>query len=153
MVLVNFFYEDSAVFSLEKKEVRVWLKKFIQKEEKKLGCLNFIFCSDKHLLEINKKFLNHTTLTDVISFDFSESKKTIEGDVYISTDRVKENAKKYSVSFKKELLRTVVHGVLHLIGYKDKGEKEKKIMFLKEQTFLKMFSSGKSSTWNKKNNV
>jgi len=153
MVLVNFFYEDSVVFSLEKKEVRVWLKNVVKKEGKKLGCLNFIFCSDRHLLEINKKFLNHTTLTDVISFDFSESKKTIEGDVYISTDRVKENAKKYSVSFKKELLRTVVHGVLHLIGYKDKKKKEKKIMFLKEQTFLKMFSSGKSSTWNKKNNV
>ena len=153
MVLVNFFYEDNVVFSLEKKEVRVWLKKVVKKEEKKLGCLNFIFCSDKHLLEINKKYLKHTALTDVITFDFSESKKTIEGDVYISTDRVKENAQKYSVSFKKELLRTLVHGVLHLIGYKDKKEKEKKIMFLKEQNFLRMFSSDKSSTWNKKNNV
>ena len=153
MVLVNFFYEDSAVFSLEKKEVREWLKKIVQKEEKKLGCLNFIFCSDRHLLEINKKHLNHSTLTDVITFDFSESKKTIEGDVYISVDRVKENAEKYSVSFKKELLRIMVHGVLHLIGYKDKREKEKKTMFLKEQSFLRLFESSKSSTWNKKNNV
>lgn len=153
MVLVNFFYEDSAVFSLEKKEVRIWLKKFVRKEEKKLGCLNFIFCSDRHLLEINKKYLNHSTLTDVITFDFSESKKTIEGDVYISVDRVKENTKKYSVSFKKELLRIMIHGVLHLIGYKDKREKDKKTMFLKEQSFLRMFSSNKSSTWNKKNNV
>jgi len=141
--LVNFFYEDDFNLSLNKKEVRFWIKNVVKKENKKLSYLNFVFCTDSYLLELNQKYLKHNSLTDVIAFDFSESKKTIEGDVYISVDRVKENAKKYSPSFKKELLRVLLHGVLHLIGYKDKTKEQKKIMASKENVFVSVFNSKK----------
>ena len=141
--MVNFFYEDDFNLSLNKKEVRFWIKNVVKKENKKLSYLNFVFCTDSYLLELNQKYLKHNSLTDVIAFDFSESKKTIEGDVYISVDRVKENAKKYSPSFKKELLRVLIHGVLHLIGYKDKTKEQKKIMASKENVFVSVFNSKK----------
>lgn len=141
--MVNFFYEDDFNLSLNKKEVRFWIKNVVKKENKKLSYLNFVFCTDSYLLELNQKYLKHNSLTDVIAFDFSESKKTIEGDVYISVDRVKENAKKYSPSFKKELLRVLLHGVLHLIGYKDKTKEQKKIMASKENVFVSVFNSKK----------
>ena len=141
--MVNFFYEDDFNLSLNKKEVRFWIKNVVKKENKKLSYLNFVFCTDGYLLELNQKYLKHNSLTDVIAFDFSESKKTIEGDVYISVDRVKENAKKYSPSFKKELLRVLLHGVLHLIGYKDKTKEQKKIMASKENVFVSVFNSKK----------
>ena len=141
--MVNFFYEDDFNLSLNKKEVRFWIKNVVKKENKKLSYLNFVFCTDSYLLGLNQKYLKHNSLTDVIAFDFSESKKTIEGDVYISVDRVKENAKKYSPSFKKELLRVLLHGVLHLIGYKDKTKEQKKIMASKENVFVSVFNSKK----------
>ena len=141
--MVNFFYEDDFNLSLNKKEVRFWIKNVVKKENKKLSYLNFVFCTDSYLLELTQKYLKHNSLTDVIAFDFSESKKTIEGDVYISVDRVKENAKKYSPSFKKELLRVLLHGVLHLIGYKDKTKEQKKIMASKENVFVSVFNSKK----------
>ncbi len=143
MVLVNFFYKKKETLPFNKDHVRLWLKDVVKKENKELGCINFIYCSDKYLLDLNKTHLKHNTLTDVITFNFSENKKTIEGDVYISTERVLDNSKAFSETFKSELLRTMVHGVLHLIGYDDKNKNDKKLMVKKENYFLSSFKTNK----------
>ena len=138
MVLVNFFYKKKEKLLFNKDHVRLWLKDVIKKENKKLGCVNFIYCSDGYLLDLNKTYLKHNDLTDVITFNFSENEKTIEGDVYISTDRVRENSKKFSETFVSELLRTMIHGVLHLMGHNDKKTKDKELMRGLEDEFLKL---------------
>ncbi len=143
MVLVNFFYKKKETLPFNKDHVRLWLKDVVKKENKELGCINFIYCSDKYLLDLNKTHLKHNTLTDVITFNFSENKKTIEGDVYISKERVLDNSKAFSETFKSELLRTMVHGVLHLIGYDDKNKNDKKLMVKKENYFLSSFKTNK----------
>ena len=140
MFVTNFFSENKNFKISNKKEIRVLLKKICKKENKKISFINYVFCSDNRLLEINKKYLNHTSLTDVVTFDFSTNKKNIEGDVYISIDRVKENAKKYKETFKKELLRIIIHGLLHLIGFLDKTKEEKNTMTLKENEYLSLYS-------------
>ena len=140
MFVTNFFSENKNFKISNKKEIRALLKKICKKENKKISFINCVFCSDNRLLEINKKYLNHTSLTDVVTFDFSTNKKNIEGDVYISIDRVKENAKKYKETFKKELLRIIIHGLLHLIGFLDKTKEEKKTMTLKENEYLSLYS-------------
>ena len=143
MVLINFFYEKKEKLPFNKGRVRLWLKDVIKEEDKELGCVNFIYCSDEYLLGLNKSYLKHNSLTDVITFNFSENKKTIEGDVYISIERVQENSKAFSETFKSELLRTMVHGVLHLIGYDDKKKNDKKLMVEKENYFLSDFKTNK----------
>ena len=140
MFVTNFFSENKNFKISNKKEIRALLKKICKKENKKISFINCVFCSDSRLLEINKKYLNHTSLTDVVTFDFSTNKKNIEGDVYISIDRVKENAKKYKETFKKELLRIIIHGLLHLIGFLDKTKEEKNTMTLKENEYLSLYS-------------
>ena len=100
MVLINFFYEKKEKLPFNKGHVRLWLKDVIKEEDKELGCVNFIYCSDEYLLDLNKSYLKHSSLTDVITFNFSENKKTIEGDVYISIERVQENSKTFSETFK-----------------------------------------------------
>ena len=140
MFVTNFFSENKNFKISNKKEIRALLKKICKKENKKISFINCVFCSDNRLLEINKKYLNHTSLTDVVTFDFSTNKKNIEGDVYISIDRVKENAKKYKETFKKELLRVIIHGLLHLIGFLDKTKEEKNTMTLKENEYLSLYS-------------
>tara|TARA_B110000263_G_scaffold215327_1_gene200251 strand:+ start:414 stop:875 length:462 start_codon:yes stop_codon:yes gene_type:complete len=140
MFVTNFFSENKNFKISNKKEIRALLKKICKKENKKISFINYVFCSDNRLLEINKKYLNHTSLTDVVTFDFSTNKKNIEGDVYISIDRVKENAKKYKETFKKELLRIIIHGLLHLIGFLDKTKEEKNTMTLKENEYLSLYS-------------
>ena len=140
MFVTNFFSENKNFKISNKKEIRALLKKICKKENKKISFINCVFCSDNRLLEINKKYLNHTSLTDVVTFDFTTNKKTIEGDVYISIDRVKENAKKYKQLFKTELLRIIIHGLLHLIGFSDKTKEEKNTMTLKENEYLSLYS-------------
>jgi len=140
MFVTNFFSENKNFKISNKKEIRALLKKICKKENKKISFINYVFCSDNRLLEINKKYLNHTSLTDVVTFNFSTNKKNIEGDVYISIDRVKENAKKYKETFKKELLRIIIHGLLHLIGFLDKTKEEKNTMTLKENEYLSLYS-------------
>ena len=140
MFVTNFFSENKNFKISNKKEIRTLLKEICKKENKKISFINYVFCSDNRLLEINKKYLNHTSLTDVVTFDFSTNKKNIEGDVYISIDRVKENAKKYKETFKKELLRIIIHGLLHLIGFLDKTKEEKNTMTLKENEYLSLYS-------------
>ena len=135
---VYFFYEKRG-FPLENRNV---LKSFIEsvfkKEKKKLSSLNYIFCSDKRLLEINRTYLKHDYLTDIITFDLSEGPATT-AEVYISVDRVKENARNNKVSFKNELHRVIFHGALHLCGYKDKKKEEIAVMRLKEDQYLSKY--------------
>ena len=113
-----------------------WLKQIAQSENFKIGELNYIFCSDEYLYKINVDYLDHHTYTDIITFDNSEKEKTIESDIYVSIDRVQENAKTHNISFEDELDRVLIHGVLHLCGYKDKTEEEEKNMRLKENESL-----------------
>ena len=107
----------------------------IGSEGKVVGELTYVFCNDQQLLKLNKEFLNHDTLTDIITFDYSLGNE-IHGEIYISTDRVEENAEEFEVSFMNELSRVMVHGILHLCGYKDKSEEEKNQMRNKENHYL-----------------
>ena len=116
--IINFFAENSFVFKNEK-NYEDWLRRVIVSEGKELEEINYIFCDDEYLLEINQKYLDHDTFTDIISFDYSVG-KILQGEIYISTERVSENAQEFGVSFEEELKRVMVHGILHLCGYKDK---------------------------------
>jgi rRNA maturation RNase YbeY len=109
------------------------------KEKATLTSLNYVFCSDEYLRGLNIQYLNHTTFTDIITFNYG-SPKAIEGEIYISVDRIKENAEKFGVDFNSELRRVIIHGVLHLIGYKDKSKTEKSLMRKKEDTYLSLWS-------------
>lgn len=127
-------------FEVSNPEVmRSWIQSVVQAEGYTLGEVNFIFSSDSYLHDLNKRFLNHDTLTDVISFDYT-SGKIVSGDIYISIDRVKDNAVEYGVTFDNELARVMVHGVLHYCGYKDKDSKEAKEMRAKENVYLSLLS-------------
>lgn len=133
-----FFVCDDVSFLWEKEaSVTFWLNQIVAKENAQLLSLTYVFCSDQKLIEINKQYLNHDYFTDVITFDLSES-EGIEGDVYISTDRVAEHAKEYSVSFEEELCRVVAHGLLHLLGFNDKTDEQKKTMRHKESVCLSL---------------
>jgi rRNA maturation RNase YbeY len=119
------FFEEDIKFSLpEKNKKKKWLKEIANLEGFKIGELNYIFCSDEYLYQINVDYLNHKTYTDIITFDNSEKEKLIEGDIFVSVDRIKDNAIKENVPFEKELSRVMSHGVLHLMGYKDKKEED-----------------------------
>jgi rRNA maturation RNase YbeY len=122
---------------------RILLKSFIEKQLRKEGiaieALQYVFCSDDYLLNINKQFLNHDYYTDIISFDLSEEKGVLIGDIYISVDRVKENAKTHGNKFVHELLRVIFHGALHFCGYKDKKPADAKLMRSMEDKWLKAY--------------
>lgn len=117
-----------------------WLDQVSNLEGKIINELGYVFCSDEYLIKINQQYLNHNTYTDIITFDYCEG-VLINGEIYISTDRIKENAANYKVEFHTELLRVMVHGLLHLIGYPDKSDDEKKIMRSKEDFYIKKFKS------------
>lgn len=136
MPIVRFNHSDIGSISLKGKNIikRLIIEIFIS-EGKNLNTLNYIFCSDTFLLGINKKFLKHNDYTDIISFDLSES-NNITGEIYISVERVKENAFTQDVSFKNELCRVIIHGALHLCGYKDKKKSEITVMREKEDYYL-----------------
>jgi probable rRNA maturation factor len=130
------FHLETEDFTLEKEDERArWLMDVCQKEEKELAVLNYIFCSDEYLLDINRKYLDHDYYTDIISFPLK--KDPIEGDIFISVDRVRENALKYGVAFDLELARVMVHGLLHFMGYDDHSEEDVKIMREKENEYIK----------------
>lgn len=120
-----------------KKTLKYWIKLVAKKEGAVVKDLNFIFCDDAFLLEKNKTYLKHNSLTDIITFDYSD-KNNISGDIFISIDRVKINALSFSKSFENELKRVIIHGVLHLLGYRDKSKKEKIIMREKEDFYLSL---------------
>lgn len=133
---IHFFSEDISFNLKQKTRVRIWIKNTIEEEKHRLDELNFIFCSDAHLLSINQRYLNHNTYTDIITFDNSSENGQIVGDIFISIERVLENALSYKVSERDELHRIMVHGILHLLGYADKGEKAKACMTSKENYYL-----------------
>ena len=129
------FHSETNFQLNQKSAVKIWVKETIAKEGKISKDINFIFCDDRFLNEKHKTYLGHDSFTDIITFDYSE-KDLISGDIYISIDRVKENAKTYKVTFENELNRVMIHGVLHLLGYKDESEKEKGIIRAKEDFYL-----------------
>ncbi len=135
-----FYNEDVSYRLFYKEKIRLWLLAVIEQEKKQAGDISFIFCSDEYLLEINRQYLSADYLTDVITFDFTEE-NYISGDIFISVDRVKENAKQYKQKCYQEMLRVILHGVLHLCGYKDKSDKEEKQMREKEDYYLQKFES------------
>jgi probable rRNA maturation factor len=124
--MISFNYETE--FQLDNEnQIIEWLSRVILSEKKKEGDINYIFCDDEYLVEINQQYLNHDTLTDIISFDYSVGNE-LHGDIFISIERVKENAVDFNVSFDEELKRVMAHGVLHYCGYKDKSEKDELLM-------------------------
>ncbi|MGC6431174.1 MAG: rRNA maturation RNase YbeY [Jejuia sp.] len=132
--MINFNYETEFKLSSEKR-ISKWIENTITDEAHKLEEINYVFCDDEYLHKLNVEFLNHDTLTDIISFDYSIG-KIIQGDIFISIDRVKDNAKDFEVSFEEELQRVIIHGVLHYCGYKDKSEDDAAEMREKENYYL-----------------
>ena len=128
---LDFKLEDEALYS-------DWISKVISSEKMNEGEINYIFCDDDYLVEINQQYLNHDTLTDIISFDYSVGNE-LHGDIFISVESVRENALDFNVSFEEELKRVLVHGVLHYCGYKDKSEEDEILMRQKEEEKMKMF--------------
>jgi rRNA maturation RNase YbeY len=135
--MIDFNYETEFKLAEETK-LSKWVSQVILSEEKKEGEINYIFCDDSYLHKLNLEYLKHDTLTDIISFDYSVGNE-LNGDIFISVERVRENAITYNVPFENELRRVLVHGVLHYCGYKDKSEEDQKIMREKEDEKLKLF--------------
>jgi probable rRNA maturation factor len=136
---INFRVDGKLDFSLENEnKVRNWIKRILKQENKKAGNISYCFCTDEFLLKINRQFLEHDFYTDIITFDYSEKEK-IEGEIFISIERVKENAVSFKQPFQKELMRTLIHGVFHLCGYKDKSISDKKRMRAKEEEALSSY--------------
>ncbi len=133
--IIRFFVENTKYRIKNKIAVRRWLLDAIVQENRTLGYINIILCTDDYLHDLNQKYLSHDTFTDIITFDFTE-KDLLVGEIFISIDRVKENADIYRVKVKDELHRVIIHGVLHLCGYKDKSRKDKKLMTDKENYYL-----------------
>lgn len=132
--MISFNYEIDFQIQDETKKRR-WISSLIEEENCREGEINYIFCSDEYLHKINVDFLGHDTLTDIISFDYSVGKE-LHGDIYISIDRVRDNASDFKVCFENELLRVMAHGVLHYCGYKDKTDKDQELMRSKEDYYL-----------------
>ncbi|MDR6845046.1 rRNA maturation RNase YbeY [Flavobacterium granuli] len=135
--MIEFNYESE--FTLDNEEaIAAWLGAVIVSENKTLGEINYIFCDDEYLHKINLEYLNHDTLTDIISFDYTMGNE-VGGDIFVSVERVLDNSKDYNTSFEDELKRVLVHGVLHYCGYKDKSEEDEALMRSKENEKLAMF--------------
>ncbi len=134
--MISFNYETQ--FQLSNQTIfEQWIKETIQNEGCSLGDINYIFCDDDYLHKINVEFLDHDTLTDIISFDYSVGKQ-LHGDIYISVERVEDNAKDFKVDFDVELSRVIIHGILHYCGYKDKTDEDAKVMRAKEEQYMKV---------------
>lgn len=136
MSKLSFFFEDIEFLKLSTGNLQKLVRALIQNEEKKFGDISVIFCSDEYLLKINEQYLGHNYYTDIVTFDYVKN-SVISGDLFISVDRVAENAEKYGNPFIEELHRVVIHGVLHLVGYKDKTIEEQSLMREKENFYLK----------------
>ncbi|MBU2938030.1 rRNA maturation RNase YbeY [Lacinutrix sp. C3R15] len=137
--MINFNYENDFKLDYET-TLATWISNVIVSEGCKEDEINYVFCDDAYLHKLNVEFLNHDTLTDIISFDYSVG-KIIQGDIFISTERVTDNAKDFKVSFAEELHRVIVHGVLHYCGYKDKTEEDAKVMRSKENFYLEQLTT------------
>ena len=135
--MVTYFREDTSFVFKDRRLNNRWLKLVAESEIRRLGDISIIFCSDKKILEVNLEYLQHDYYTDIITFDYCEG-DSLNGDLFISIDSVKENASYYGVEFSEELNRVIVHGILHLIGYDDHSEKDKKLMRQKENYYLSL---------------
>ena len=133
--MIHFFYENTEEKIQE--NLKIWIEKIIISEEKKIGEINYIFCDDEYLLKINQDFLDHDYYTDIITFDQVRG-KTISGEIFVSLQRIKDNASLISKNYEEEKKRVIAHGVLHLCGYKDKTEEQQKIMRAKEDFYLSL---------------
>lgn len=136
---INFFTEDIKFELSQKLKRKKWLKRLAETEGFQIQELNYIFCSDEYLYQVNMEYLNHDDYTDIITFDNSEQEKLIEGDIFISIDRVRENAEKHQQTEERELSRVISHGIFHLVGYKDKSDSETKQMRAKEEFAIDLF--------------
>lgn len=134
---ISFFNEEISFALKNKNHLRFWIDAALQNEQSFKYLINYIFCNDNYLYNLNIKYLDHDTFTDIITFDYSDEACT-SGDIYISVDRVKENSLKFNTSFNSELCRVMIHGILHLCGYKDKTRMEKKLMTEKEDYYLSL---------------
>ena len=135
--MISFNYETE--FILENETLfSDWISRVILSENKKEGDINYVFCDDEYILEINKQYLDHDYYTDIISFDYSVGNE-LHGDVFVSVERVRENATDFDVTFVEELKRVIIHGILHYSGYKDKSEEEELLMRQKENEKIAMF--------------
>lgn len=134
---INFYSENNFILEDETRHAS-WIERVISSEGKTLEELSYIFCDDEYLLNINMEYLNHDTYTDIITFDYCVG-KILQGDIYISTERVLDNSESFGVKFEDELRRVLIHGVLHLCGYKDKKEEEAALMRSKEEEKMKLF--------------
>jgi rRNA maturation RNase YbeY len=136
MPAINFFEEDTIFKPKQKAQLRQWIKDTVVAEGFKLKELNYIFCSDAYLLQINQQYLDHDTYTDIVTFDNSEVEGDIVGDIFISVDRIRENGAKFKTGETDELHRVIIHGALHLLGYTDKSVVTKQKMTQKEDEYL-----------------
>lgn len=135
--MITYNYESE--FQLDNEDVfSQWIEQVVLSENKSLGEVNYVFCNDDYLHKINVEYLNHDTLTDIISFDYTEG-DLIQGDIFISTERVADNASDFDIPFNEELKRVMIHGILHYCGYKDKSKDDEQLMRLKENEKIKMF--------------
>ena len=138
MSSINFYNEDINYRIRNKKLLSNWLTKSIELEDKQIEEISFIFTSDSFLLNLNTEYLSHDTFTDIITFQYNEEGAKLHSDIFISIERVKDNAKEYKQTMLNELHRMLIHGVLHLLGYKDKNKKAKQIMTRKEDYYLSL---------------
>lgn len=136
---IKFAFLEAKTSLSERQRLKTFIASLFKENKKELGSLTYIFCTDLFLLEMNRKFLKHDYFTDIITFDLTPPNKGIEGEVYISVDRVNDNARKLKLTIKEELHRVIFHGVLHLCGYKDKSKKDKKIMRTEENRCLSKY--------------
>ncbi|GET27212.1 rRNA maturation RNase YbeY [Prolixibacter sp. NT017] len=132
---IEFYNEDVELPHLDTERVKKWLVFVANKHKKEIGELSYIFCSDSYLLDVNRQYLSHDYLTDIITFDYTAG-DTVSGDVFISTERVADNATEFNVSYDEELLRVLAHGILHLIGFNDKNENDQEIMTQQEDACI-----------------
>ena len=135
MITFNFQYPFRFV---KRTQYRLWIREMVQSKSKKIGDVNYIFCDDEYLLSINQQYLQHDTYTDIITFDYCEE-DILNGDIFISIERVRENAQKFEVSFQEELVRVMAHGILHLCGYKDKKKSEAEEMRKQEKWAMDLY--------------
>lgn len=136
---INFTPNEVKVNLKNKNKLKAFLKEQFAREGQGLKNLQYVFCTDGYLLEINKQFLQHDTLTDIVTFELGVDPGITEGEIYISIDRIRENAAKFDVSEEQELHRVIFHGALHLCGYKDKGKEQSAIMRKKEDEYLELY--------------
>jgi len=137
--MLDIHFEDVDELSLIESDLTDWISKVCSLESYELGDISLIFCSDEYLLEMNRTHLDHDYYTDIITFDYTDN-QIVSGDLFISIDRVRDNASDFNVSFEHELHRVIIHGVLHLCGYKDKSDDEEKLMRTKENDALSLIS-------------